>query len=100
MLRGNPGAGKSNIANILTSAFKTKKVAQFSATALDYTDLENFEILYWSWDFYFLVSVAAWNFSMNNTNVDFAFSKVSFFANSGSSGGTLSLLRMLRSAAA
>ena len=46
VLRGNPGGGKSNIANILTSAFKTKKVARFSATALDYTDLENYEILY------------------------------------------------------
>lgn len=45
-LLGDPGGGKTTIANAITSFFKTKKVGRFSKRALDYSDLEGYEILY------------------------------------------------------
>lgn len=43
-LKGEPGGGKSHLMK-LANAFKTKRVGRFTAHALDYSDLENFEIL-------------------------------------------------------
>jgi len=46
ILQGESGGGKSTQANMLTQFFRTKKRARFSEHALDYSDLESFEVLY------------------------------------------------------
>ena len=45
-LKGDPGGGKTHLANRVTKSFLTKTVARFSDTALDYSDLSNWEVLY------------------------------------------------------
>jgi len=44
LLKGESGAGKSKLMTV-ADAFRVKDVGRFSAHALDYTDLENFEVL-------------------------------------------------------
>lgn len=44
LLKAEPGAGKSHLMKI-ADAFKTKSVGRFSAHALDYIDLQGYEIL-------------------------------------------------------
>jgi predicted transcriptional regulator len=44
--KGDPGGGKTHLANTLTSLFKTKKRGRFTEHALDYSDLSNYEVLY------------------------------------------------------
>jgi DNA-binding transcriptional ArsR family regulator len=46
VIKGTEGTGKSTIATTLTRGYKTKAVARFSAHALDYSDLNNYEVLY------------------------------------------------------
>ncbi|PCN49804.1 hypothetical protein B6U99_07805 [Candidatus Geothermarchaeota archaeon ex4572_27] len=45
VVAGQPGSGKTHLANICT-AFKAKLVGRFTAHALDYADLEGYEVLY------------------------------------------------------
>lgn len=44
LLKGESGAGKSKLMTV-ADAFRVKDVGRFSAHALDYTDLENFDVL-------------------------------------------------------
>jgi len=46
LFKSESGAGKSTLANALTKAFRTKKVGRFTEHALDYTDLNGYQILY------------------------------------------------------
>lgn len=46
VLGGAPGGGKTTIANTLAKVVRTKKVGRFSEHAMDYSDLENYEMLY------------------------------------------------------
>jgi len=46
ILKGTEGSGKSTLASTLSTFFKTKEVGRFSQHALDYTNLEGFEVLY------------------------------------------------------
>jgi len=46
LLKGTEGGGKSTLATELSRPFKTKEVGRFSSHALDYTNLEGYEILY------------------------------------------------------
>ena len=46
ILKGSEGGGKTTIAKNLCRFFKTKEVGRFSSHALDYTNLEGFEVLY------------------------------------------------------
>ncbi len=45
LLKATEGAGKSRLMKVLTEGYKVKDVGRFSAHALDYTNLEGFEIL-------------------------------------------------------
>ncbi len=45
LLKANGGAGKSNLMNKLTKGYLTKSVGRFTAHALDYSDLNKYEIL-------------------------------------------------------
>lgn len=45
-LLGDAGGGKTMVANAITQLYKTKKVGRFSKRALDYSDLQGYEILY------------------------------------------------------
>jgi DNA-binding Lrp family transcriptional regulator len=45
LFKGEPGAGKSRLAKI-SKLFRCKEVGRFSEHALDYSDLENYEILW------------------------------------------------------
>lgn len=45
IIMGEPGAGKSNLAN-LSRVFNSKEVGRFSEHALDYSDLSSCEVLY------------------------------------------------------
>jgi len=45
ILKGNPGGGKSTLMRELADPFKVKDVGRFTAHALDYTNLEGYEIL-------------------------------------------------------
>ncbi len=44
LLKSEPGAGKSHLMR-LADAFKTKSVGRFTAHALDYSDLQDYEVL-------------------------------------------------------
>jgi len=46
ILKGKEGSGKSNIAKGTLIGYEVKKVGRFTAHGLDYTNFENFEILY------------------------------------------------------
>jgi len=46
VLGGMPGGGKTTIANLLAKLVRTKKVGRFSEHAMDYSKLENYEMLY------------------------------------------------------
>jgi len=46
LLKSESGGGKSTLANALTKPFKTKKVGRFTEHALDYADLQGFDVLY------------------------------------------------------
>lgn len=46
LLMGDPGGGKTQLANETTSFHATKKRGRFSERALDYSDLSNYDILY------------------------------------------------------
>jgi len=46
LLKGTEGGGKSTLATELSRLFKTKEVGRFSSHALDYSNLEGYEILY------------------------------------------------------
>jgi len=46
ILRGDPGGGKTTLANETTKFHKTKKRGRFSEHALDYSDLSGYDILY------------------------------------------------------
>jgi hypothetical protein len=45
LLKATEGAGKSRLMKVLTQGYKVKDVGRFSAHALDYSNLEDFEIL-------------------------------------------------------
>jgi hypothetical protein len=45
LFKATEGAGKSTLMRVLTKGYKVKDVGRFSEHALDYTDLEGFEIL-------------------------------------------------------
>jgi len=45
LFKGTEGCGKSTLARELTAAYKVKEVGRFSAHALDYTNLEGFDVL-------------------------------------------------------
>lgn len=45
LLKAEPGSGKSQLMQKLTQGYKVKDVGRFSAHALDYANLEGFEIL-------------------------------------------------------
>jgi hypothetical protein len=45
LLKAEPGSGKSQLMRKLTQGYKVKDVGRFSAHALDYANLEGFEIL-------------------------------------------------------
>jgi hypothetical protein len=46
VLGGAPGGGKTTIANTLAKVVRTKKVGRFSEHAMDYSNLEKYEMLY------------------------------------------------------
>ncbi len=46
ILEEQPGAGKTTLANSLSTLFKTYKVGRLTAHALDYSDLSGYEVLY------------------------------------------------------
>jgi hypothetical protein len=46
VLSGMPEGGKTTIANLLAKLVRTKKVGRFSEHAMDYSNLENYEMLY------------------------------------------------------
>jgi hypothetical protein len=46
LFKSSSGGGKSTLANYITGFYRVKKVGRLSRTALDYTDLENQQILY------------------------------------------------------
>lgn len=46
MLGGEPGGGKTTIANLLAKLVRTKKVGRYSEHAMDYSNLEKYELLY------------------------------------------------------
>jgi hypothetical protein len=46
ILKATEGAGKSSLISKLAQGYKVKEVARFSAHALDYTNLESYEILF------------------------------------------------------
>ena len=46
LLQGEAGGGKTTLANNISELFKTKRVGRFSKHALDYTDLQGYEVLY------------------------------------------------------
>ena len=46
VLGGEPGGGKTTIANLLGSLVRTKKVGRFSEHAMDYSNLERYQMLY------------------------------------------------------
>ncbi len=46
VVKGEPGGGKTHLTKTITKMYKTKTIGRFSAHALDYTDLEGYEILY------------------------------------------------------
>ena len=46
VLGGEPGGGKTTIANLLAKIVRTKKVGRFSEHAMDYSNLTNYEMLY------------------------------------------------------
>ena len=46
LLMGDPGGGKTQLANETTRLHRTKKRGRFSEHALDYSDLKNHDILY------------------------------------------------------
>jgi len=46
LLMGDPGSGKTQLANETTRFHATKKRGRFSERALDYSDLSNYDILY------------------------------------------------------
>ena len=46
LFKSSSGGGKSTVANIMTQAYRTKKVGRLSRTALDYTDLKDYQVLY------------------------------------------------------
>lgn len=45
LIKATEGSGKSRIMRVLTEGFKVKDVGRFSAHALDFSNLENFEVL-------------------------------------------------------
>jgi len=45
LFKGTEGCGKSTLARELTTAYKVKEVGRFSAHALDYTNLEGYDVL-------------------------------------------------------
>ena len=48
VLKGRPASGKTHMADHTTCLFKTKERARFSEHALDYTELQGYDILYLS----------------------------------------------------
>lgn len=46
ILKGTEGGGKTTLASILTSFFKTKEVGRFTEHALEYSDLKGYEVLF------------------------------------------------------
>jgi len=46
VLGGSPGGGKTTVANILKQLVRTKKVGRFTEHAMDYSDLQKYEMLY------------------------------------------------------
>jgi len=46
LFKSSSGGGKSTLANYLTGFYNTKKLGRVTRTALDYTDLQNYEVLY------------------------------------------------------
>jgi len=46
MLGGVSGGGKTTIANVLAKLLRTKKVGRYSEHAMDYSNLEKYELLY------------------------------------------------------
>lgn len=46
MIKGSPSGGKSALAKVITSVFKTKERGRFSAHAIEYSDLSQYDILY------------------------------------------------------
>jgi len=46
ILRGTSGGGKSNLAKGTTGGYNVNEVGRFTTHALDYSDLEDFEVLY------------------------------------------------------
>ncbi len=46
MLSGQPGGGKTTIANVLAKLLRTKRVGRYSEHAMDYSNLEKYDLLY------------------------------------------------------
>jgi len=46
VLGGSPGGGKTTVANVLKQLVRTKKVGRFTEHAMDYSDLEKYQLLY------------------------------------------------------
>lgn len=46
MIKGSPSGGKSALGRVTTSPFKTKEIGRFSARAIEYSDLSQYDILY------------------------------------------------------
>jgi DNA-binding transcriptional ArsR family regulator len=46
MLGGAPGGGKTTIANVLAKMLRTKRVGRYSEHAMDYSNLERYDLLY------------------------------------------------------
>jgi len=46
LLQGEAGGGKTTLANNISKLFRTKKIGRFTKHALDYSDLEGYEVLY------------------------------------------------------